>query len=322
MFSSFAACCFASFTSRNLPWRNSAISRALRSSPSTITSSPASGTSDRPWISTGIAGPALVTALPFSSVIARTRPNTAPASTMSPRFSVPECTSTVATGPLPLSRRDSMTMPRAGAFFGAFSSSTSACSRIASSSSSMPAPVFADTGMNCASPPYSSGITLSATSSCLTRSRFASGLSILLIATTIGTLPAFACAIASFVCGITPSSAATTRIDDVGDLRAARAHRRERLVARRVEERDHALLRLHVVGADVLRDPARLAARHARAADRVEQRRLAVVDVAHHRDDRRPRLGLDVGRFGFREQRVGIVELARPSPCGPFPRPG
>jgi hypothetical protein len=36
-------------------------------------------------------------------------------------------------------------------------------------------------------------------------------LSILLIATTIGTLPAFACAIASFVCGITPSSAATTR---------------------------------------------------------------------------------------------------------------
>ena len=103
-----------------------------------------------------------------------------------------------------------MTMPFAGASFGAFSSSTSACSRIASSSSSMPSPVFADTGMNCTSPPYSSGSTLSATSSCLTRSGFASGLSILLIATTIGTLPAFACAIASFVCGITPSSAATT----------------------------------------------------------------------------------------------------------------
>ena len=114
MFSSFAACCFASFTSRNLPWRNSAISRALRSSPSTITSSPASGTSDRPWISTGIAGPASCTGLPFSSVIARTRPNTAPASTMSPRFSVPDCTSTVATGPRPLSRRDSITMPLRG----------------------------------------------------------------------------------------------------------------------------------------------------------------------------------------------------------------
>jgi hypothetical protein len=34
-------------------------------------------------------------------------------------------------------------------------------------------------------------------------------------------LPAFACAIASFVCGITPSSAATTEHDDVGHLRAA-----------------------------------------------------------------------------------------------------
>ena len=64
--------------------------------------------------------------------------------------------------------------------------------------------------MNCTSPPNSSGTTLSATSSCLTRSGFASPLSILLIATTIGTLPALACAIASRVCGITPSSAATT----------------------------------------------------------------------------------------------------------------
>ena len=82
--------------------------------------------------------------------------------------------------------------------------------------------------------------------------------------------------------------------DDVGDLRAARAHRRERLVARRVEERDHALRRLDVVGADVLRDAAGLAARDARAADRVEQRRLAVVDVAHDRDHRRPRQRDDV----------------------------
>ena len=40
--------------------------------------------------------------------------------------------------------------------------------------------------------------------------------------------------------------------------------------------------------------------RRRRAADRVEQRRLAVVDVAHDRDDRRTRLerlvGIDVGR--------------------------
>ena len=76
----------------------------------------------------------------------------------------------------------------------------------------MPWPVLAETGTNGESPPYSSGTTSSATSSCLTRSGLASGLSILLIATTIGTPAALACLMASLVCGITPSSAATTRI--------------------------------------------------------------------------------------------------------------
>ena len=76
----------------------------------------------------------------------------------------------------------------------------------------MPSPVFADTEINGTSPPYSSGTTCSATNSVLTRSKFASGLSILLIATTIGTPPATAWWIASLVCGITPSSAATTKI--------------------------------------------------------------------------------------------------------------
>ena len=215
-----------------------------------------------------------------------------------------------------------MTMPRAGAFFGAFSSSTSACSRIASSSSSMPAPVFADTGMNCASPPYSSGITLSATSSCLTRSRFASGLSILLIATTIGTLPAFACAIASFVCGITPSSAATTRIT-MSVTFAPRARIAVNAswpgVSRNVIT-PFFVCTWYAPMCCVMPPASPLATRVRRIV--IEQRRLAVVDVTHHGDDRRPRLGLDVGRLGFGEQRVRIVQLARPSPCAPFPRPG
>ena len=47
-------------------------------------------------------------------------------------------------------------------------------------------------------------------SSVRTRSGLASGLSILLIATIIGTLAALAWLMASTVCGITPSSAATT----------------------------------------------------------------------------------------------------------------
>ncbi len=47
-------------------------------------------------------------------------------------------------------------------------------------------------------------------SSWRTRSGLASGLSILLMATMIGAWAALACWIASMVCGITPSSAATT----------------------------------------------------------------------------------------------------------------
>ena len=47
---------------------------------------------------------------------------------------------------------------------------------------------------------------------------------------------------------------------------------------------------VHVVGADVLGDAARLARRHLWCADVVEQRGLAVVDVAHDGDHRRTRV--------------------------------
>src|SRR5712691_8589391 len=75
---------------------------------------------------------------------------------------------------------------------------------------------------------------------------------------------------------------------DVGDLRTARAHRRERLVARRVDERDLASLVLDLIRADVLRDPPGLRRDDGGLADLVEQRRLTVIDVAHDRDDRWP----------------------------------
>ena len=74
----------------------------------------------------------------------------------------------------------------------------------------MPAPVCAETLTNIVSPPHSSGITFCLPRSLRTRSGSASCLSILLTATTIGTLAARACWIASTVCGMTPSSAATT----------------------------------------------------------------------------------------------------------------
>ena len=62
-------------------------------------------------------------------------------------------------------------------------------------------------------------------------------------------------------------------------------------------------MHVHDVGADVLRDAARLSLGDPRLTDRVQQRRLAVVHVAHDRDDRRP-WDLRVFRlFRFLEER-------------------
>src|SRR5256886_10311993 len=80
--------------------------------------------------------------------------------------------------------------------------------------------------------------------------------------------------------------------DDIGRLGAAGAHRRERLVPWRVQERNLAVPSLDLVGADVLRDPPELLLGDLGLADRVEERGLAVVDVAHDRDDGRAQLEL------------------------------
>ena len=118
----------------------------------------------------------------------------------------------VATAPFPLSSSASITRPRAARFGFAFSSITSAVRRIISRSSWIPSFVCADTGTKIVLPPQSSGISSYSVSSCFTRSILALGLSILLMATIISIPAAFAWLIASIVCGITPSSAATTRI--------------------------------------------------------------------------------------------------------------
>ena len=60
-----------------------------------------------------------------------------------------------------------------------------------------------------------------------------------------------------------------------------------------------------LVGADVLGDAAGLAGDDVGRADLVEQRRLAVVDVAHHGDHRRPRL-LVLVVVGVVEQRLEL----------------
>ena len=73
---------------------------------------------------------------------------------------------------------------------------------------------------------------------------------------------------------------------DVRDLRAARTHGGERLVTGGIEEGDPATVEGRLVGADVLCDPARFGVDDGRFPDRIEKGRLAVVDVAHDRDDR------------------------------------
>ena len=77
---------------------------------------------------------------------------------------------------------------------------------------------------------------------------------------------------------------------DVRDPGAAGPHGGECLVARGVEEHDPlAVLGRDLGGADVLRDAAPLARRDGSRADRVEEARLAVVDVAHDGHDRSAR---------------------------------
>ena len=65
--------------------------------------------------------------------------------------------------------------------------------------------------MNIVVPPYSSAIKLYSVNCWRILSGFAPSLSTLFTATTIGTSAAWAWFSASIVCGITPSSAATTR---------------------------------------------------------------------------------------------------------------
>jgi hypothetical protein len=131
---------------------------------------------------------------------------------MSPTLSVPVWTSTEATEPRPFSSFASITAPRAVRFGSAFSSSSSACSRIASSRSSSPMRFSAETSSTWTSPPMSSGTSSCSSSWVFARFGSAPSLSILLIATMIGTSAALAWLIASIVCGCSPSSAATTRI--------------------------------------------------------------------------------------------------------------
>ncbi len=173
--------------------------RARRSFSTASKCSPASQTPSSPRTSTGSPGLALSTRAPVKSSIALTLPQFGPATSASPTCRAPRSISTVATGPRPGSRWDSITTPDAGADGFAFSSSSSAAKTIISSRLSNPSLVFAETSQKIVSPPQSSGVSPCEASSLRTRSGCAPSLSILFTATRIGTPAARAWSIASTV---------------------------------------------------------------------------------------------------------------------------
>ena len=137
------------------------------------------------------------------------------------------------------------------------------------------------------SPPHASGTRSCSASCCITRFGSALSRSILLMATTIGTSAALACWIASSVWGMTPSSAATTRIT-MSVASAPRARMAVNAAWPGVSMKVSALPSLvDLVGTDVLGDATGLAGHDVGVADVVEELGLAVVDVTHDGDDRR-----------------------------------
>ena len=132
-----------------------------------------------------------------------------------------------------------------------------------------------------------------------------------MIATIIGTPAFLAWLMASMVWGITWSSAATTSTT-MSVTWAPRARMAVNAwwpgVSRKVILRSPG--RVDVIGADVLGDSAGLAGHDVGLADVVEQRGLAVVDVAHDGDHRRPRhqlLGRVVGGVALDLRRVLVL---------------
>ncbi len=87
---------------------------------------------------------------------------------------------------------------------------------------------------------------------------------------------------------------------DIGRLGTTSTHGGKRRVTRGIEEGDHATLGFDVISADVLGDTAGFADCNLGAADVVEQRGLAMVDVAHHGHDRctRYRLAFELKQLG------------------------
>ena len=252
--------------------------------------SPASGTADRPSTTTALDGPAFVTRLPSSFSSARTLPNVSPTTITSPTRSVPVWTIAVATGAAVLvelgldDRADGRAL-RVGLEL----------LEVGDEQDHLDQLVEPDAG------PRRDGHERRVAAVLLDDDAGLGQLGLDPVGVRIG--------LVDLVEGDDDRHLGRLRVADrlerlghdavvrrddddrdVGHLRAAGTHRRERLVARRVEEDDALAVVGDLARADVLGDAAALAGRDLGRPDRVEEARLAVVDVAHHGDDRGARL--------------------------------
>ena len=271
--------------------RNVAICRAFAASATVWNGSPGCGRLVRPSTSTGVDGPADFVGRPRSSMSARTLPTTGPAMKLSPTLSVPSCTSTVATGPRPRSSLASSTVPDALRFGFALQLEDVGGQQNHLEQLIEVLPLLGRDRHHdrLAAPVFGHEVQLGQLALDVV------GIGARLVDLVdrdddrhvgrLGVVDRLARLRHDAVVGRDDEH------DDVGDLGAAGAHQRERFVARRVEEDDAAAVAdVDVIGADVLRDAAGFALGDLRFADGVEQRRLAVIDVAHDGDDRRARL--------------------------------
>ena len=76
---------------------------------------------------------------------------------------------------------------------------------------------------------------------------------------------------------------------DIGDIGSTGAHFRKRRVTRSVEESDLPIVKLDLVGTDVLRDSSRFTGGHVSFSDSIEQGRFTMVDVPENTDHGRTR---------------------------------
>src|SRR5438093_2060819 len=91
------------------------------------------------------------------------------------------------------------------------------------------------------------------------------------------------------VCGMRPSSAATTSTT-ISVTFAPRAHRRKGSVPRRVDKGKCRAIVINAIGADMLSNAPGFARRDTGFANGVHQCCLAMINMAHERDNRWPQL--------------------------------